>query len=1062
MRSGSTGNGRWLTFFVIVLLALVGWFWLPRSLDQQVRRQVLAMLAQCYPDHDVQLDSAQWRPGEGLVVKGLEIIRRGSAEDSADAGTLIRIGTVVCATSVTMDETKPWPLKIDRIVVSDVEWHCWLHRDSPYWVSLHELIPKKVNDRRCPLVVLQRGRVVLHGNRSDELEEEGAIVELRDVTMRLDQPTNSRQAQLKFSAAGDGLRRLRGAFRWDVATEAWYGNTEVVDLRLDRTRVARLLSDRLPICHRIEELSGEVSASIKLRGQGAAIIKREATIDVEDGRLRWAGLPDAIEQIDARFELGNTDLQLLDAHAQMAGATLALRGRTTVQGDFANLEGELEAHVRGLRIESRLVERFPISLRNSLRSVEAEGLIDVQANARWRDGAWSIQSQAQPRGMTVRPESFPYLLRDVVGQVELGCDSQDHWYVIANQLEARASGRKLLAALRLGDRSIDDVSIRFSTEAGVPIDRSLIAALTPRGQPITRLQQFVETLALGGMVRVVNASMRRDPRGSWQPEATLEFQQGQLRYQDFPYPIADVLGRVVIRDGIVFLEGLQGSNAMASVRCDGYWNLGRGGDPFDLVFHCQDVPLDGTLRESLGPAMRANWDAMRPAGVLDQLDVRIDRPSMNAAARVRVDARQLAESGEETKPLQLHPVALPYLLEIQQGVATYADGRIEIQGLETVHGQSKLVASGNGTQDGLGQWTLDLDLREDSRVRLDQELIGALPAMARSSLTQLQVDQPLGIYGRTTLLLPGLARQSPEASWDLTLLLEGNSFGSARAVSDIRGRVLMQGERTARSTRVRGQIDVDSMFVRGVQLTEVAGPFAIEDQLLLFGRSVQDASRDSIRGEIFGGQVESDGQMDLGSSRFDSDVRLKRASLQRALADLSTGDNEAEGAIDGQVTLAGQLGSLWELRGNGSATLREASVYQWPLVLRLLSQMRVTPSVDAAFTTGDAAFQVEGDSLSLQQLDLSGDLVTLRGSGTVNLQRELDLQFRTEVSPDSLWSRALRPLRNPRYTLLMLEVTGSIDDPEVHRMGLSQVDRFGREARENLTRLPRLGRGLMR
>ena len=131
------------------------------------------------------------------------------------------------------------------------------------------------------------------------------------------------------------------------------------------------------------------------------------------------------------------------------------------------------------------------------------------------------------------------------------------------------------------------------------------------------------------------------------------------------------------------------------------------------------------------------------------------------------------------------------------------------------------------------------------------------------------------------------------------------------------------------------------------------------------------------------------------------------------------------GTLSGKSELQGQLGSSELLKGEGAAKIRGANLYQLPLIVQILNQLRITPTEDVAFTDGE--------------MQLWGDLVALDGGGTLDRRRELDLTFNTRVSPQNTFSKVIRPLKSQKYTLWTIDVKGPLDDPNIERRSLEGV-----------------------
>ena len=198
-------------------------------------------------------------------------------------------------------------------------------------------------------------------------------------------------------------------------------------------------------------------------------------------------------------------------------------------------------------------------------------------------------------------------------------------------------------------------------------------------------------------------------------------------------------------------------------------------------------------------------------------------------------------------------------------------------------------------------------------------------------------------------------------------------------------------------------------------------------------------SQQSIQGKIFDGVMRLDGEVILSRAGFDVDLALSDAQLPTVLADFGYSDSELTGTLSGKSELQGQLGSSELLKGEGAAKIRGANLYQLPLIVQILNQLRITPTEDVAFTDGEVEYTVFGDTMTFSEMQLWGDLVALDGGGTLDRRRELDLTFNTRVSPQNTFSKVIRPLKSQKYTLWTIDVKGPLDDPNIERRSLEGV-----------------------
>src|SRR4030095_13023663 len=96
--------------------------------------------------------------------------------------------------------------------------------------------------------------------------------------------------------------------------------------------------------------------------------------------------------------------------------------------------------------------------------------------------------------------------------------------------------------------------------------------------------------------------------------------------------------------------------------------------------------------------------------------------------------------------------------------------------------------------------------------------------------------------------------------------------------------------------------------------------------------------------------------------------------------------------------------------GTGQIRLRDADIYELPVMIAMLKLLSVQRPDRTAFTTSNIDFRVEGDDLALDRIDFSGDAISLKGKGRMNAQREINLTFHPIVGREERHLPIFRPL----------------------------------------------------
>ena len=206
-----------------------------------------------------------------------------------------------------------------------------------------------------------------------------------------------------------------------------------------------------------------------------------------------------------------------------------------------------------------------------------------------------------------------------------------------------------------------------------------------------------------------------------------------------------------------------------------------------------------------------------------------------------------------------------------------------------------------------------------------------------------------------------------------------------------------------------------------------------------------------IRARTLSGTIFVSGAESLnGQQKSKYRLRLVDADFQGFLVDLGETNTQAKGRLSVQCDLQGALTNTASLEGQGRAWLREANLYELPAMINLFRLLSVSPG-QGAFDSADIQFGIDGDRLPVHEIVLDGDIVSMRGSGWVNMRRELHLDLFANVGRRSLVGSLFRPLSSSKAALWQIEVNGTTSDPQIRRP-MPLMNSLGKAQSENMSR----------
>lgn len=1049
----------------------------PQTLGETARRHFLEKLRTAYPGLAISIRRGSFAAETGLIFEDV-VISDPSASNSLYAPQrMLHIDRLVVISDFDPQKmlNKEVPLVTRQIVIDGLQADAWIGNNGK--LSLDRLLPIPQFGPVCPRIDVRRATVQLidlDGHR-------------RPIEIKIDQALIEKKSgvgsEIETRIALAGRSSFAQALKLNLTSIGGHtgGLAEIKNARLDRELFDSLPQQYRALTDELRSLDCRTDLRSKFSLSPDQPISYEITAKVHEGRFSHPNLPFDMTQLRGAMTLTPTGIELGPSQALLGDSHCRFKG--TVGGYQWPCDLSLDVTADGLMLDDRLASVLPARLRENWRKLQPVGRVDVSGtishqlaanhvtasllNAPAPPGNWTSDGTIICKGVDVRYDRFPYPIQQLVGRIDVGGNIAS-----TKSLNGRIGGRQLRLAFQLPTKPgvTKQKSFVMDTDGPIAINDTLLAAFTPWGQTeSTKLETFMRSLRPGGSIELVRGEIATDSTGYATRHFDLKVSGGNVRYKKFPLQLHNVSGRIVVSNDIVSIKEFRASDAgSGTVTCEGMYRMPPSNSPaptpgggykitdagiipnsqqtMALSFDVANLPLDGSLRSSLPKSNLVIWDAISPSGVVDHLHVNIDQANDNDELQFNFRATQNRTNAATSRTLSIQPESIPYRLDITGGVFEFDGREVKIHSAQARHDASYVSADGRCVQDQSGRWVLALNLHSGSRLHPDAELIAALPNQMKAAIRQLQLRGPLSLRGTTSIMLVDELNPEPIIDWDLRLQLEGNRIGDVGPVHSLRGEMTVQGNRDANRLLARGQVSIDSMNIYDLQVTGIGGPFLIQDDLLLMGSATRTSTGDgansesqSIRGRIFDGSIDLNGSMKLSSGAFDVGIDVRSAQVQTVLADLGQSNNDWTGTLTSRINFEGILGDIDLLKGTGRARVSGANLYELPLLVQVLNQLRVSATEDVAFTDGYAAFTMFGDQITFSQLQLWGNLVALHGGGTMNRLREVDLSFNTRVSPQNMFTRAVRPLRDSPYTLWTIDVRGPIDTPTIERRALDGV-----------------------
>ena len=677
-------------------------------------------------------------------------------------------------------------------------------------------------------------------------------MELHNVTVQLHGSASQRPIKAELSdvvivnqtsidGSSDKHITIQGASDFaDQITAKVVTKNGATDVRVMATgsRFDRRLYDRLPETWtskirdvKLLQCVGDVGLAVFQDADGH--VNYRMTTNIHNGQFSHPSIPYPVTGLSGKIVCDPDGIKVEASQAKFGDAVVRVRGKTAGYGYPCDID--LKVETVGLMLNDRIAKTLPLSLRKGWEKIQPIGRIDIDTDITCRQGKWQTEGELICKGVDIRYEKFPYPIEQLVGRIEM-----TGGFLTTSDLSGRIAGNQMQCLFKMPIRKelTYERSFAIATDGPVPIDRTLLRSLSPRGSASAGpMEQFVRSLNPSGSIQLASATFSTDANNVKSRKIDLRVVDGRITYDKFAYPLYNVAGTIEINDDALRLKGFRATNANAGViQCGGEYRLPSpskssgsqalaSGPDLALRFQASSIPMDESLRQSLPAATREVWDTLSPSGVLDKLDVMVTKQDQQTPLGLEVKAQQLGHGQVTNRVLSLKPSSIPYRLDLTEGTVYFDGSQVTIESIRGSHDASRMYADGSCVEGPDGRWVLSLDLHGGSRLHPDAELIASLPGEMREAMRRLQLRGPVSIRGNTQIALPTEYFPVTDVDWDLALQLEGNRIGDVGPVHALRGEILVKGHRDELTVVADGRVQLDSMNVYDLQVTGIRGPF---------------------------------------------------------------------------------------------------------------------------------------------------------------------------------------------------------------------------------------------
>lgn len=878
-------------------------------------------------------------------------------------------------------------------------------------------------------------------------------------------PSGKREFKVGCAMKVDLAEKVSLEGEWKLNAGTWMLGGEVTGLKVGASLLELAGSLSPPIGKSIAQVSGFAASRLakpQSIDQGTAAPSAQRTPDwalnaVADVRFRFAQwqpgsaleynlsatlkqgevvhplLPFALYELRGSLHVDNRKLTIRELSGRNGSTTASLEGEVQHQSELHATR--LTIDVQDLPLEERVRACLPDSRQKIYDSLQPTGKVALNVRLTYNDrDGWDRESDLVARGCTVTYAKFPYQVNQVTGTIKHRGDILD----IA--MRGMADQRPVTLAGRIKNPGPDAEAVFDIDVTALPIDGKLRAACPPA------LQLTLDALRLQGVADGrVRISRPAGPDQRFTPVILAQLRDCSLNCRCFPYALTGLTGTV---EGVGYddwtFRNLNAQHEGADITGHGTFRRdeqARGQLVLDL--EATGVPFDQQLQAAIPDQWQAVWKEFAPTGRLNATTHVVWSPG--APPAVELNARMI-DAGFSMK-------SFPYALDDVQAHLLLGGGKLTIVSLTGRHEETRVRMTGTGTFAPDGSWRIRLndlfvdDLNPDRRFRK------TLPPRLREIIETLDPRGKLSVSGTLEFAGTGRPRDAVTAAWNLLTVYSGATLTTGVDLDNLHGRVTLNGTWDGERVNGNGQIDLDSVSIKGHQLTDVKGPVRVDGTHLVLGsidevnRSGAEKGRPSdnsrrVTAHFIDGVLALDGAAVLEKeTSYHVRVELSGGRLERYAQLYMKRRYRLMGMINGWVDFDGRGTSAQRLRGRGQVVVSPAALYELPVIVSIFKILNFAPPDKTAFRQARVIFDIGGGQLQLRLAELNGDAITLRGRGYIPFEGPMNLDFYSSAARSQIPLPIVGPLIGATTEgWVGVQVRGTMSDPVATVRALPQMD----------------------
>lgn len=785
-------------------------------------------------------------------------------------------------------------------------------------------------------------------------------------------------------------------------------------LRWERVALGPRLARHLPAAARrvwddMNVRNGQISLSCDFSWTPAnpRPLDYTAHVILRDLAFRHVRVPYDFESVQTDVSVKNENIAVESLSGRMGPAVFSAKGVARLAGRA--VEGEFSGDVKGIMLDDALRSALPPDARKTWDAMKPAGRLAVQFHGRMTPGRDlpAVTATVELEGFSCAPPELPFPLSDVAGKFSV----DERSLKVGTLAGTFGSGvfRVPSGTISLAGDDAFDLSVEVEKLA---YDGPCVALVPPAfAADVSKdLREFLDKARTAWKIELTAAASRRPGAKDVVVTATVNLTDGLFAHPAFGKPLTDMRAVAKYADGVLDLAGFVANWGPAKLEVKPLKASLVPPKPFTFRAIANGIVLDDELRALLPKDAQTEWDRYKPGGLCDA----------DVTARIKPGAAPEVDVSAGLRDGTLRYADFPYPI-------TQARGRVEVRNavfrsahVEGVHDDAALVVDvkdlSNAERSGL-----QVAVRA-SNVPIDKALYQALLPDFRPVWDALS---PTGVITEYEMVFNRYTKATGPGWYDFAVEAKFNDLkvDCGMPVTVGRANVIIsrgEGDDTGRLA-FSGTASTPATQFERIPLANTSLAFYWRDNKMFVKDLVSDC---------YGGTLTGTAMLNLAVPRneFTGKVALYNADISQVLAD--SGGESISGRVSATSKISAELVTGGAFNAVGGMVIRSGRIGELPGVLGVLNLLVLNRPDAPVFHTLEVAYELRGSELTIYEINLLGEILSLYGKGVITEDKKLMFRFTPEFGPQLPripWISDLLDML--KGNLIPLTIRGDYNDP---------------------------------